>query len=297
MQLNGPLTILLRRWRLTAAGVALTVVAAIGAFVMTPVSYQGSSQVFLLPSAVSAETGKVDNPYLGFGQSLRITAEVISRLTSTAEAVDEAVKHGATAGYMIGIPTDAAGPVLNVQAEGPDRAAVVTTVNYVVTKLGEVLDQEQEKGGAPRSSWFVLNKITEEPVVTVAKKARYTQAAMAFAVCCLLTFLGVLLFDRLRSPRPAGDGGAPMSPTGPSAPTDNDGYGEIGRPRRPAAGPQEHRERQRYDEPSTFDGAPQGRSDHDTERTYRIPLRRPMSLDDDPQSGYDRRPLGSDRKS
>ncbi|MEX5631244.1 hypothetical protein [Parafrankia sp. FMc2] len=295
MQMNGALTILLRRWRLTAAGIALTLVAAIGAFVATPVSYAGSSQVFLLPSAVSADTGKVDNPYLGFGQALRITAEVISRLVGTADAVDEAKRQGATAGYMIGIPTDAAGPVLNVQAKGPDRAAVVTTVDYVVTRLGEVLDEEQQKGGAPRESWFVLNKITQKPHVTVDQKARYTRAALALAAFGLITFLGVLLFDRIRTPRPAAPQTAsPTPPIAPIAPS-----GSSGRLPEATTGPRqdERRERQRYDQQDAFDPPSEARADNDTERTYRIPLRRPNAREDSPQSVFDRRPLGSDRPS
>ncbi|OAA25092.1 capsular polysaccharide biosynthesis protein [Frankia sp. EI5c] len=361
MQLNGPLAILLRRWRLTAVGVIVTLVAAIGGYVATPVSYEGSAQVFLLPSATSADTGKVDNPYLGFGQALRITAEVLSRLVSTAEAVDEAAAQGATAGYMVGIPTDAAGPVLNVQAKGPDRAAVVTTVNYVVTRLGAILDEEQQKGGAPRSSWFVLNKITQSPLVTVNQKARYTRAVLALAVCSLFTFLGVLLFDRFRSPRPAaavpappgGDAGRPGPPepadglgypdrpgrserpdyadhlgypARPDRPERSDrperpGYEDVSRASRPATADRatparatadrndrdappaarptrdERRERPAADQPNIFEPAPQKRSENDTERTYRIPLRRPNAPDDGTESVFDRRPLGTDRLS
>ncbi|ONH28976.1 hypothetical protein [Pseudofrankia asymbiotica] len=206
MRLNDLLAILRRLRLLTAVCAVVTLVATAGAYAVTPVSYSGSAQVFLLPSAVSAETGKVNNPYLGFGQSLRITAEVLSRLVSTAEATSEAKKHGATAGYLVGIPTDAAGPVLNIVAKGPDRGAVVTTVNYVAAQLGTLLDDEQRKGGAPRSSWFVLNPITESPIVTVDQKARYTRAAGALAVFAVLSLLGIILLDRARSRRRGGAG-------------------------------------------------------------------------------------------
>jgi hypothetical protein len=269
VQLNHLAAMMRRRWLLSAFGTVFVLLAAVGAYSATPVRYEGSAQVFLLPSPVSTLTGKAENPFLGFGQSLRITAEVLGRLVTTSTAVDDARAAGATASYQVGIPTDAAGPVLNVIAAGTDRTSVVTTVAYVTDQLEKILTVEQQRSGAPHSSWFTLHKISEQPRVDASAKPRYTRAAAGLAVTALVTLVAVVLVDRRRTRRRAPQTSQPRVAPDPAAGAQPP-LAEAGTHKRAAtAGGQHPRKLVPPPSPGGDDDADEGRREHPNETDRR----------------------------
>jgi capsular polysaccharide biosynthesis protein len=178
------LMVLARHWLVVLNGVVLTVGATLALFVAVPPTYQATtSSVLLVPSQPGAtETGQL-NPYLGFGGSLGIVAEITARRMNDGSMVDKLTKQGATADYLVDlVPGDA--PILSVTATSRDEQSSLRTARIVDAAISAELRDSQLSLGAP------ANLLISTKPVTTATQAVLKRGSQIRAVAAVLV-LGI----------------------------------------------------------------------------------------------------------
>jgi capsular polysaccharide biosynthesis protein len=178
------LMVLARHWLVVLNGVVLTVGATLALFVAVPPTYQATtSAVLLVPSQPGAtETGQL-NPYLGFGGSLGIVAEITARRMNDGSMVDKLVGQGATADYLVDlVPGDA--PILSVTATSRDEQAALRTARIVDAAVSAELRDSQLSLGAP------ANLLISTKPVTTATRAVLKRGSQIRAVAAVMV-LGI----------------------------------------------------------------------------------------------------------
>jgi hypothetical protein len=170
MDVAGPLLTLRRRWILTLL-LLLLILAAIVALAKKPGPYQSESQVVLLPSKVSAKVAG-GNPYLSFGGSISLTADLVRREVMDPRTVAALASQGFTSGYSVVDDPDTAGPVLDVVVNGSNKYAVEHTLNGVTAEVSTKL-AELQAGIKPgdRITSLVVSE-DPQPSLKLSKKAR-----------------------------------------------------------------------------------------------------------------------------
>jgi capsular polysaccharide biosynthesis protein len=175
------LLVLVRHWLVVLNGAVLTIGATVALFVAVPPAYQATStSVLLVPAQPGAtESGQL-NPYLGFGSSLGIVAQITARRMNDAAVGVKLAKLGATAEYLVDIvPGDA--PMLSVVANSPDEQAALRTAKVVDAAIGTELRDSQLALGAPRNLLIQTSPVTT-PTQAVLKRGSQIRALAAALV-------------------------------------------------------------------------------------------------------------------
>ncbi|GGK79518.1 hypothetical protein Sme01_21680 [Sphaerisporangium melleum] len=212
MDLLDSLRALLRRWPVTVALLAVTIIATVGAFFAIPWQYESKATVVFLSSRKGSQPVG-GNPWLAFDASLTITAEVISRGMSDERTLQMLKDKGNTAEYTVGLAQDSRGPLLDITATGPDPKIAQATMETLATLSQQRLTEMQRKSSILPDATIRAELVTstEEAELTPEKKIR--MLVIIFAGGMLVT-LGVPLFleslaqKRRRLAQPA-DHGAP----------------------------------------------------------------------------------------
>jgi hypothetical protein len=183
------LLVLWRHWLVVLNGAVLTIGATFALFVAVPPTYQASSSaVLLVPAQPGAtESGQL-NPYLGFGASLGIVAQITARRMNDASKGAELTKLGATADYLVDIvPGDA--PLLSVTATSRDEQAALRTARILDTAISAELRDSQLALGAPRNLLIQTKPVTT-PTKAVLKRGSQIRA---LAAALVLGFAGTIV--------------------------------------------------------------------------------------------------------
>jgi hypothetical protein len=156
------------RWILTSVLLILAMAGAAGAAAKMPRYYQSASSVVLLAShAASAQNG--GNPFLSFGPSLTLTADVVSRELMAPATVRHLAARGFTASYTVTLPsytTSTTGSVLLVTAAGSNADRVQRTLQAVTAQIGTQLAQLQH--GVPAASQVRSDTLSVTPQATLS---------------------------------------------------------------------------------------------------------------------------------
>jgi len=187
------LKVLGKQWVVVTVGVALMVAAAIGIFFMVPPTYEvKASDVLLVPAQVGSSQAGQANPYLGFGGSLGIVAEITARKMNDKSTVEEMVAKGGTAEYLVDIVPGEA-PMLQVTANSKDREAALRTAQVIEKSMTELLTQNQIDLKAPENLLITTNPVTTPTHAEVQRgsqmRALAGMAVVGLALTVLIAFL------------------------------------------------------------------------------------------------------------
>lgn len=187
------LKVLGKQWVVVAVGVGLMVAASIGIFFMVPPTYEvKASDVLLVPAQVGSTQAGQANPYLGFGGSLGIVAEITARRMNDKSTVEEMIAKGGTAEYLVDIVPGEA-PMLQVTANSKDREAALRTAQIIEKSMTELLTQNQIDLKAPENLLITTSPVTTPTHAEVQRgsqmRALAGMAVVGLAMTVLIAFL------------------------------------------------------------------------------------------------------------
>jgi hypothetical protein len=211
MDVTGPLLTLRRRWMLTLLLLLLTLVATV-ALAKKPGPYQSESQVVLLPSKVSAKAFG-GNPYLSFGGSITLTADLVRREMMDPRTVLVLASQGFTSAYSVVDDPDTAGPVLDVLVDGSNEYSVEHTLNGATAEVSTKLTELQAGVKPADQITSLIVSSDPQPSLKLSKKAR--PLAVVLGIGLLFTIAIPQLVDAALSARRAARSGRPRRPVRP----------------------------------------------------------------------------------
>lgn len=311
MDLLDSLNILLRRWLLTLPLLLLTGAGVLAAMVILPWSYEAKATTVFLASPIQAkEVG--GNPWLVFDGSLTVTAEVVGRELMDARTAAELRGRGLTAEYLVSVPPDTSGPVLQIDVTGENARTTEATLVALMKLIPEKLERIQADGGVAPYSRIKSRFVSSTPHADLKATDKIRTIAVILFAGLALTVAVPLSVESLATrrhqrerPEPAtgrAGRGEPADPYGPydARGTEAEAYpppprsaqatppaGPVGRPSGENGLPPAHRE----PEPSggTRESGPQPvQYEQETQAEQQRPARARNGLSRDGQSGRPR---------
>ncbi|WP_248961940.1 hypothetical protein [Sphaerisporangium perillae] len=192
MDLLDSLRALLRRWPVTVALLAVTIVATVGALIAIPWQYESKATVVFLSSRKGSQPVG-GNPWLAFDASLTITAEVISRGMSDERTLQTLKDEGKTAEFTVGLAQDSRGPLLDISATGPDPKIAQATMETLATLSQERLTEMQQKSAILPDATIRAELVTSSDKAELTPEKKIRLLVIIFAGGMLVT-IGVPLF-------------------------------------------------------------------------------------------------------
>ncbi|MEU9253464.1 O-antigen ligase family protein [Streptomyces sp. NPDC048270] len=176
MSIREMAAVLRRRWYVFVPALLLSLLAALHLYRSVPVAYQSQSSVALLDSTAASQLPPAfGNPLSNAGGSLVVTADVLIRALSGADAARDLHSLGVTDPYTVGFAAHASGPLLTLTVTGTDRAKVLEETNTLTAFAGEQLNALQTAAKV-QPAYFVQTAPVVLPQTPVPQlKSRYQQ--------------------------------------------------------------------------------------------------------------------------
>ncbi|MGW6685327.1 O-antigen ligase family protein [Streptomyces sp. NPDC054961] len=209
--------VLRRRWYVMAPLTMLGLLSGLHLYESVPVAYQSQSSVALLDSTAVAELAPAfGNPIANAGGSLVVTADVLIRTMSGADAARDLHVLGVTDPYTVGFAANTSGPMLTLTVTGTDREKVLKETSTLTAFAGEQLNALQTAAKV-QPAYFVQTAPVVLPQTPKPQlKTRYQQvlAVVIAAVVAGFTasFMAESLLAARRRRREAAAGGARTGP-------------------------------------------------------------------------------------
>ena len=180
MEVMGWSRSLRKRWWLLLLLLLLTL-AATAALAARPGPYTAESQVALLPSKhISVPAG--GNPYLSFGDSDTLTADLLRRELTAPAAVARLAAAGYGGTYVVADDPAIAGPVLDITVTGNSKAMVEHTLQGVTAAASTTLGDMQAGLSPSEQITSIVVSFAPEAKLSVGKKARTLVVVLAVGV-------------------------------------------------------------------------------------------------------------------
>ncbi|MFE2146301.1 O-antigen ligase family protein [Streptomyces sp. NPDC059456] len=176
MSIGEIAAVLRRRWYVMVPLTVIGLLAGLHLYRSVPVAYQSQSSVALLDSTAVAELAPAfGNPISNAGGSLVVTADVLIRTLSGADAARDLQGLGVTDPYTVGFAANTSGPMLTLTVTGTDRAKVLQETSTLTTFAGEQLNALQAAAKV-QPAYFVQTAPVVLPQTPVPQlKSRYQQ--------------------------------------------------------------------------------------------------------------------------
>ncbi|MET9887497.1 O-antigen ligase family protein [Streptomyces sp. NPDC006430] len=176
MSIGEIAAVLRRRWYVMAPLVLIGLLAGLHLYRSVPVAYQSQSSVALLDSTAVAELAPAfGNPISNAGGSLVVTADVLIRTLSGADAARDLQGLGVSDPYTVGFAANTSGPMLTLTVTGTDRAKVLKETSTLTAFAGEQLNALQAAAKV-QPAYFVQTAPVVLPQTPVPQlKSRYQQ--------------------------------------------------------------------------------------------------------------------------
>ncbi|KPI31863.1 hypothetical protein OV450_1594 [Actinobacteria bacterium OV450] len=176
MSIGEMAAVLRRRWYVMVPLTVIGLLAGLHLYRSVPVAYQSQSSVALLDSTAVAELAPAfGNPISNAGGSLVVTADVLIRTLSGADAARDLQGLGVTDPYTVGFAANTSGPMLTLTVTGTDRAKVLKETSTLTTFAGEQLNALQAAAKV-QPAYFVQTAPVVLPQTPVPQlKSRYQQ--------------------------------------------------------------------------------------------------------------------------
>jgi capsular polysaccharide biosynthesis protein len=187
--------VLFHRWYLVLLGIALTFGSAAGLFSAIAPTYKATGLVLLIgpTGADGADSTSIQkNPYLGFGGSLNVMAQVTAKVMNSETVVRQVLGERTDVEYLVDLePGDA--PLVSVSVTGRAPEEVVQAQYLVQEALGHQLQELQAAARAPAETWIQVTIVARPEEASYQSTSRIRGAAgvivLGGAGTLLMTFL------------------------------------------------------------------------------------------------------------
>ena len=170
MEVMGWSRILRKRWWLVLLVLVVTVAAA-AVLAARPGPYTAESEIALLPSKhISGPAG--GNPYLSFGDSETLTADLLRREMLDPGTVARLAAAGYSSTYLISDDPTTSGPVLDITVTGSSKAMVEHTLHGVTAAASTTLAGMQAGFSPNEQITSILVSFAPHAKLSVGKKLR-----------------------------------------------------------------------------------------------------------------------------
>ncbi|WP_078906834.1 O-antigen ligase family protein [Streptomyces sp. NRRL S-378] len=216
MSIREMAAVLRRRWYVIVPAILLSLLAALHLYRSVPVAYQSQSSVALLDSSAASKLPPAfGNPISNAGGALVVTADVLIRTLSGADAARDLHSLGVTDPYTVGFAANTSGPLLTLTVTGTDRAKVLEETNTLTAFAGEQLNALQAAAKV-QPAYMVQTAPVVLPQTPVPQlKSRYQQVLGVLILGAGGGFVLSFVVDaaaaarRRRRERSAADSGGP----------------------------------------------------------------------------------------
>ncbi|WP_078096379.1 O-antigen ligase family protein [Streptomyces sp. fd1-xmd] len=183
MSIRELVAVLRRRWYVIVPAIVLSLLAALHLYRSVPVAYQSQSSVALLDSSAAAKLPPAfGNPISNAGGALVVTADVLIRTLSGADAARELHSLGVSDPYTVGFAANTSGPLLTMTVTGTDREKVLEETNILTGFAGEQLNALQAAAKV-QPAYMVQTAPVVLPQTPVPQlKSRYQQVLAVLIV-------------------------------------------------------------------------------------------------------------------
>ncbi|CAM5662418.1 hypothetical protein SAVIM338S_06809 [Streptomyces avidinii] len=194
--------VLRRRWYVMAPLTVLGLLAGLHLYESVPVSYQSQSSVALLDSTAVAELAPAfGNPIANAGGSLVVTADVLIRTMSGADAARDLRGLGVTDPYTVGFAANTSGPVITLTVTGTNRERVLKETSTLTAFAGEQLNALQAAAKV-QPAYFVQTAPVVLPQTPKPQlKARYQQVLAVVIAAVVAGFTASFVAESLLASR------------------------------------------------------------------------------------------------
>ncbi|MFF1414355.1 O-antigen ligase family protein [Streptomyces sp. NPDC058289] len=194
--------VLRRRWYVMAPLTLCGVLAGAQLYQSVPVSYQSQSSVALLDSTAVAELAPAfGNPIANAGGSLVVTADVLIRTLSGADAARDLHGLGVTDPYTVGFAANASGPMLTLTVTGTNRAKVLKETSQLTDFAGEQLNALQAAAKV-QPAYFVQTAPVVLPQTPKPQlKTRYQQVLAVLIAGVVAGFIASFVLESMLAGR------------------------------------------------------------------------------------------------
>ncbi|MFD5146732.1 O-antigen ligase family protein [Streptomyces sp. NPDC058401] len=202
MNIGEIAAVLRRRWYVMAPLTLCGVLAGAQLFQSVPVSYQSQSSVALLDSTAVAQLAPTfGNPIANAGGSLVVTADVLIRTLSGADAARDLHGLGVTDPYTVGFAANASGPMLTLTVTGTNRDKVLKETSQLTDFAGEQLNALQAAAKV-QPAYFVQTAPVVLPQTPKPQlKTRYQQVLAVLIAGLVAGFTASFVLESLLAGR------------------------------------------------------------------------------------------------
>lgn len=198
MDVLSLLRLTVRRWRVTAPAVLLTVLALVAAVQVSSPTYQATGSVVLLappdppvvntPGQSPPTTAPGQNPFARYGD-LAVMADILTR-TMTSESRQAAFEQEQVTDYEVVANRLQRGPVVEVTGRGPTPDAAVESAEVVLAEAAVVLEELQRAEGAD-PGYYIRSAPLEPASDATARYGSTVRAAIAVLAVGVLITVGL----------------------------------------------------------------------------------------------------------
>ena len=155
MDFFSAIRVMLRRWHIVLSALMISVALAYGVALSIAPTYQAHGSALLVGAAAAvpagSEAGSAQNPYTRLDSSTAVLTKVASQIMDDVRIRESLVAEGATRDFQVGQASDGT-PVFVVVATHREASVALATVDLVLARLNEELDDRQAAAGAPPES-------------------------------------------------------------------------------------------------------------------------------------------------
>lgn len=194
--------VLRRRWYVMAPLTVIGLLTGLHLYESVPVSYQSQSSVALLDSTAVAELAPAfGNPIANAGGSLVVTADVLIRTMSGADAARDLHGLGVTDPYTVGFAANTSGPMLTLTVTGTNREKVLKETSTLTAFAGEQLNALQAAAKV-QPAYFVQTAPVVLPQTPKPQlKTRYQQVLAVLIAAVVAGFTASFVAESLLAGR------------------------------------------------------------------------------------------------
>jgi hypothetical protein len=205
MQFGEMFRVLVRRWVISVPVLLLTIVAAAGAYVKLPTTYQSNAELTLIASKTLADyPGNGNNPYLALGGLIPLTGILITDLSSH-QAAQQLTQAGVVDSLTVSAPVYDPGPFLTLTLSGKNPTRLLqsmpTLIKFTEQQLYALQQTPVAQTSVPANSQIKAVVISSASTPTpILKKKREVVAGIAIAgiIATFLLSFGVEAIARRR---------------------------------------------------------------------------------------------------
>jgi len=184
----------LKRWYIIVAGLLLTVVGAYGTYQSTPITYEATASLVLIPPKDSVVIG--DNPYLYLGGLDQALGVVSVRMTSP-DVTKLLRQQYPNSTFTVSKDLTTTGPIMAINVTGSDARSTLNLLGSVVDLVPRQLTDLQEALNVPKGSRIGSLPLAQDDEPTALTKDRLRAVLVVGAAGSASTLLMTAGFDRL----------------------------------------------------------------------------------------------------